>query len=126
LADAFASEYTLTLRSEVTFLSANPASPASGLSPVTVMLGHSWRFLPTVPMAPRFADQRVGYFTTSFTEFETLDCRAQESRKVIARFRPEKANPTAEISDPVEPITFWIGPGVPERWRDAIAAGALA
>jgi len=124
--DAFASEFTLTVRSEVTFLGANPASPASGLSPVTLMLGHSWRFLPTEPMAPRFADPRVGYFTTSFTEFETLDSRAQESRAVIARFRLEKADPAAEVSEPVEPITFWIGPGVPERWRAAIAAGVLA
>ncbi len=124
--DAFASQYTLTVRSEVTFLGANPADPSRGRSPVTLMLGHSWRFLPTEPMAPRYADPRVGYFTTAFTEFETLDTRAQQGREVIARFRLEKADPSAEVSDPVAPITFWIGPGVPERWREAIAAGVLA
>jgi hypothetical protein len=124
--DAFASEATLTVRSEVTFLGANPSNPAVGLAPVTLVLGHSWRFLPTEVMAPRYADPRIGFFTTSFTEFETLDSRAQEARDVIARFRLEKADPTAAVSDPVTPITFWIGPGVPERWRPAIEAGVLS
>ncbi len=124
--DAFASEATLTVRSEVTFLGANPSDPTAGLAPVTLVLGHSWRFLPTEPMAPRYADPRIGFFTTSFTEFENLDTRAQEGREVISRFRLVKADPAAAVSDPVEPITFWIGPGVPERWRAAIAAGVLA
>lgn len=123
--EVFSSQYTLTVRSEVTFLGANPANPTAGLSPVTVVLGHSWRFLPTEPMAPRFADPRVGFFTTAFTEFEALDGTAQERREVIARFRLERQDPTAAVSDPVEPITFWIDPGVPERWRDALREGVL-
>lgn len=124
--DAFASDYTLTVRSEVTFLGANPGDPTAGLSPITVRLGHSWRFLPSEPMAPRYADPRIGFFTTSFTEFEALDTTAQERREVIARFRLEKADPRAAVSDPIEPITFWIGPGVPDRWRDALRQGVLA
>lgn len=119
-------EDTLVVRSGVTFLGANPADPAAGLSPVSLRLGHSLTFLPEEPMTPRYADPRVGFFTTSFTEFEEEGSgAAAEGRQVIARFRLERADPTAALSDPVEPITFWIGPGVPDRWRDAIRRGAL-
>jgi hypothetical protein len=75
-------------------------------------------------MRPRLADPRVGFFPTEYTQFESDRGTAQEKKTLIARFRLEKkANPQAAVSDPVKPITFYIGPGMPERWRPYVAAG---
>ena len=34
----------------------------------------------------------------------------------ITRYRLEKQNPDAEISDPVKPIVYYIDPATPEKW----------
>ncbi|MBL8316346.1 MAG: zinc-dependent metalloprotease, partial [Rubrivivax sp.] len=115
----------LNVRSHLTFLAANPAAPAAGPQPVSVVVGHSFVFLPEKPMAGRPTDPRVGYFPVTFSEFETAGGRTQEKREYIARFRLEKKDPRAAVSDPVKPITYYIGRGVPERWRPYLKAGVL-
>jgi hypothetical protein len=115
----------LTVRSHVTFLAALKAQPAAGPQPVSVVLGHSIVFLPEKPMAARPADPRVGYFSHEYTEFEPERGTAQETKVLISRFRLEKANPAAAVSDPVKPITFYLGRGIPERWKPYITAGVL-
>lgn len=115
----------LTIRSHLTYLAVSPEQPALGPQPVSIVLGHSLVFLPETPMAARPADPRVGYFPVQYVEFEAERGAAQEVQTIIARFRLEKANPKAAVSDPVKPITFFIGPGVPERWRPYLAAGVL-
>lgn len=116
-------ESNVNIRSHLTFLAAKPGDVTKGPQPVSLVVGHSLVFLPEKPMKPRYFDHRVGYFTSKFTDFEAASGAAQETRTVINRFRLEKANPAAAISDPVKPITFNIGPGVPDRWRPAIKAG---
>jgi hypothetical protein len=115
----------LNVRSHLTFLAANPAAPAAGPQPVSMVVGHSFVFLPEKPMAGRPTDPRVGYFPVTFSEFETASGRTQEKREYIARFRLEKKDPRAAVSDPVKPITYYIGRGVPERWRPYLKAGVL-
>ena len=115
----------LTIRSHLTYLAVSPEQQALGPQPVSIVLGHSLVFLPETPMASRPADPRVGYFPVRYVEFESERGAAQEAKTVITRFRLEKANPKAAVSDPVVPITFYIGPGVPERWRPYLAAGVL-
>jgi hypothetical protein len=115
----------LNIRSHLTYLAQYPAAPAMGPQPVSVVLGHSLVMLPDTPMAARPSDPRVGYFPNEFTEFEAAGSVAQARRSVISRFRLEKANPAAAISDPVKPITYYLGPGIPERWKPHIAAGVL-
>lgn len=115
----------LTVRSHLTFLAALKADPVVGPQPVSVVLGHSIVFLPEKPMAARPADPRVGFFSNEYIEFEAERGTAQDSRAVIARFRLEKANPAAAISDPVKPITYYLGRGMPERWKPYITAGVL-
>ena len=115
----------LNVRSHLTFLAANPAAPAAGPQPVSMVVGHSFVFLPEKPMAGRPTDPRVGYFPVTFSEFETASGRTQEKREYIARFRLEKKDPRAAVSDPIKPITYYIGRGVPERWRPYLKAGVL-
>jgi len=115
----------LNIRSHLTHLAQYPAAPAAGPQPVSVVLGHSLVFLPDTPMAARPSDPRVGDFPNEFSEFETAGGAAQARQSVISRFRLEKANPAAAVSDPVKPITCDLGPGIPERWKPHITAGVL-
>jgi hypothetical protein len=115
----------LNVRSHITYLAVLPALQAVGPQPVSVVLGHSIVFLPEQPMAARPADPRVGYFPIEFTAFETARGTAQDKQVLISRFRLEKANPGAAVSDPVKPITYYLGRGIPERWKPYITAGVL-
>ncbi len=113
----------LNIRSHLTFLAQVPAAPVVGPQPLSVVLGHSFVFLPEQPMQPRLAHPRVGYFPVEYVQYDSDDGRAQERRTLIQRFRLEKKSPGAAVSDPVRPITFYVGRGVPERWRPWVAAG---
>ena len=115
----------LNVRSHLTFLGVAPAAQADGPRPVSVVLGHSIVFLPEKPMAARPADPRVGYFTSEYTAFEPGTGVAQDKQVLIGRFRLEKADPAAAVSDPVKPITYYLGRGIPERWKPHITAGVL-
>jgi hypothetical protein len=115
----------LNVRSHITFQAGLKADPVVGPQPVSVVLGHSIVFLPEKPMAARPADPRVGFFSSEFTEFEADRGTAQDRRALIARFRLEKANPGAAVSDPVKPITYYLGRGMPDRWKPYVTAGVL-
>jgi len=115
----------INIRSHLTYLAAVPAKPAIGPQHVSVVLGHSIVFLPDRPMAGRPADPRVGYFSLDYTEFEGGRGNAQDKRTLIQRFRLEKKNPAAPVSDPITPITFYLGRGIPDRWRPYLRAGVL-
>ena len=115
----------LNLRSHITFLAGLRADPGAGPQPVSVVLGHSIEFLPEKPMAARLADPRVGFFQNGYTEFEAERGTAQDSKSVIGRFRLEQANPAVAVSDPVKPITFYLGRGMPDRWKPYVTAGVL-
>lgn len=115
----------LNVRTHLTFLAAVPSLQAAGPQPVSVVLGHSIVFLPDKPMAARKADPRVGYFPIEYTAFEPGSGVAQDKQVLIGRFRLEKANPAAAVSDPVKPITYYLGRGIPDRWKPHITAGVL-
>jgi membrane-bound inhibitor of C-type lysozyme len=86
-------------------------------STASIMLRHSITKLPEDPMTPRYADPRVGYFTTEYDDYSGEDANGVATRKLIQRYRLEKQDPSAEISDPVEPIVYYISPEVPDKWR---------
>ena len=113
------------MRSHLTFRAQNPAAPVNGFQPISIELGHSLIMLPEKPMAARRYDERVGFNFTNFAEFESAsgEMATDPLRGIIRRFRLEKADPKAAVSDPVKPIVFYIGQGVPDRWRPYIAAG---
>ena len=51
--------------------------------------------------------------------------KAQERREFIARFRLEKKDPAAALSEPVKPITFYFDPAIPAPIRTAMKQGTL-
>ena len=77
----------------------------------------SWSFhrLPDVPMQPRLCDNRVGYFSVNFTDY-TDEGQQVKEKCYIARYRLEKKDPNAAISDPVKPIVYYIDPATPAKW----------
>ncbi len=92
---------------------------------VAVNVQHSFVALPDPGYKPREYDQRVGYF---FTERKNLFDRESEDNvsRMISRWRLQKKDPTAEVSDPVEPIVYWIENSTPAAYRDSIRAGIEA
>jgi hypothetical protein len=94
------------------------AAAAGGMRPgsATIVLHHSMVKLPQKPMQPRLFDQRVGYFTTSYTDYST---EKQKAARItyIARWRLEKKDPSAALSEPVKPIVYYIDSATPEKWR---------
>ncbi len=78
--------------------------------------------LPPIPMRGRYADDRVGYFTVPFDDYGTGEYGSVR-RGYIQRYRLEKKDPMAEISDPVKPIVFYLSWEVPEQWRPYIKQG---
>jgi len=92
-------------------------------SGITAVVHHSMVKLPKDPMQPRVHDARVGFFSVGFTDF--ADDSRHEARRVryITRWRLEKKNPDQELSEPEEPIVFYVGRAVPEKWKPFVKAG---
>ena len=80
--------------------------------------------LPEVPAKARAADQRVGYFTSAYIDFGD---EASEGRRRhnIERWRLEKKDPAAEISEPKQPIRVVMDRNIPEKWREAVKSGIV-
>ncbi|TAG04162.1 MAG: DUF5117 domain-containing protein [Burkholderiales bacterium] len=76
------------------------------------------------PMRPRLSDARVGYFSTTVSDFTEQSKREVKSR-FINRWRLEKKDPSLAISEPKEPIVFWMDKNVPLEYRDTVKAGIL-
>ena len=86
------------------------------------MVHHSLVVLPETPMQGRFADPRVGYFTEEFTDYSHTKQWAVQ-REFINRFRLEKKDPAAAVSEVVKPITFYLSKEIPEKWRPYMKQG---
>lgn len=90
---------------------------------VEVLLQHSIIELPNNNYIPRRDDQRVGYFTTQTNDMTTYN--AINYRDFIHRWHLEKKDPTAAISEPVKPITWWIENTTPHQYRETIKKALL-
>jgi uncharacterized protein YebE (UPF0316 family) len=93
---------------------------------VTVLVHHSMVKLPEEPMKPRKFDDRVGFFTESFQDYGDIKNHQVENVKYITRWRLEKKDESAEVSEPKKPIVFYIGREVPEKLRPWVKKGVEA
>jgi hypothetical protein len=97
-----------------------PAPGGRGAAPLrtgthSVLMHYSMVLLPEKPMQPRLFDERVGYFSVQQLDYGRDDHRSPE-RRFITRWRLEKKDPNAAISEPVKPIVYWIDPATPPKW----------
>jgi hypothetical protein len=80
--------------------------------------------LPAPGYQPRMADARVGFFGQRFDDFSRT-YKESLSQMYIDRWRLEKKDPSAAVSEPVKPITFYLDRAIPEPMRSAARRGAL-
>lgn len=95
---------------------------------ITIKYQHTLLEVPKNNFKPRFDDPRIGYFSTQVNDMTSFSTTPW--RDVIHRWNLEKKDPNARLSEPVEPITYWIENTTPkelrpiikeacERWNDA-------
>jgi hypothetical protein len=88
----------------------------------TVVMSYSMVKLPEQPMMPRLFDERVGYFTRSLYDYGREEHKASQ-RTYITRYRLEKRDPAAELSEPVKPIVYYVDPATPAPWVPYVKKG---
>jgi hypothetical protein len=95
-------------------------TPTAGA--VSVRLHFSFVQLPE-PWAMRKADPGAGYGGVDYVDY-AAPLGEPMTKRFISRHRLEKQDPFAELSDPVEPIVYYLDPGTPEPIRSALLEGA--
>lgn len=103
----------------------NPFATGMRAGSGTVLVHFSMLKLPEKPMMPRVFDERVGYFSIRQTDYGRSEHRATQ-RTYITRWRLEKKDPAAEISEPLKPITFYVDPATPKEMVPYVKSGIEA
>ena len=94
--------------------------PDERFIPITVH--YSFSTLPAAPMTPRLADDRVGNFITVKKDF-SHDDRESFWVRYVERWRLEKKDPSAAVSEPVKPIVFYLDRTIPKEYRPFVKEG---
>ena len=108
----------------VTYVFQNQYPTNFGLPTITdarytsVQVQHSFVEMPVNDFVPRYDDARIGYFTTQVTD--QISSSATPYRDMINRWHLKKENPGSALSDPVEPIIFWMENTTPYELRPII------
>jgi hypothetical protein len=103
----------------------SPQSGSAGLADTrwfTAGVRYSLFALPDEPMASRAADTRLGYFVDAAKDF-SRDTDFDPMVRNINRWRLEKKDPSAGVSEPVKPITYYIDWSVPDEYRQYVKEG---
>lgn len=90
---------------------------------VTVREHTSLIALPNDGYQPRVYDPRSGYFPLRFRD-EAAGVNERLDKRYIERHWLQKKDPAAAVSDPVEPIVYYVDRGAPEPIRSALVEGA--
>ncbi len=114
------------LEARISFLASKPLGIATvpDYRYIPMTLHYSLLELPATPMRPRVADDRVGYFISAMMDF-SRDSAETFFVRYVNRWRLEKQNPSAPLSDPVRPITYYLDRTIPLEWRPYVRAGIL-
>ena len=90
---------------------------------ISIKVFHSLIKMPDDNYEIRYEEPKVGYFTTQTRDMTSTG--TTDYRDMIHKWRLIKKNPEAEMSEPVEPITWWIENSTPHEWRDVIKKAVL-
>lgn len=90
---------------------------------ISVRMHHSFVRLPDDKYEPRKFDPRSGFYAMNYQDYATP---IEESlvKRLIYRHRLEKKNLEAAISEPVQPIIYYVDKGAPEPVKSALIEGA--
>jgi len=113
------------VRHTQTFEAGQPPTDRGG-GAITLEMRQSLVLLPRVPMRPRYADPRAGFFTVERINYGLAEQKAAEE-SFITRWRLEPSDPAAyargELVEPVKPIVYYIDPATPMQWRPYVRQG---
>lgn len=103
-----------------------PAPPSVLPDARSLFVGYVFNFakLPEQPMATRDVDPRIGHFFDTVTDL-TTDLQFAPKRYLVNRWRLEKADPSASLSAPKQPIVFWLDKNIPTTYRKSVTEGVL-
>ncbi len=91
----------------------------------SLFLGYTYNFAQLAePMPARRADPRIGHFQSQVWDFST-DAKFTAKTHYVNRWRLERKDAGAALSEPKEPIVFWLDRTVPEKYRAAVRDGIL-
>ena len=99
--------------------------PSTTPDPRSLFVSFYYSFMPLpMPMAIRMADERVGFFTVARTDY-TTDLNVKPKTHLLKRWRLEKKDSGAAVSEPKEPVVYWLDKNIPEKYRDSVMQGVL-
>jgi hypothetical protein len=111
-----------------TFTSENPARAFAGLLPdghtMSLRIHHTFLKLPEPGFVPRPLDPRIGFIPRRHFDHSARWNEPIE-KYLASRWRLIKKDPSAALSEPVEPIVYYLDRGIPEPERSAVRKGAL-
>jgi hypothetical protein len=90
---------------------------------ITLREHYSFVRLPDDGYEPRTFDTRSSYISTGYADY-AVPLGSPMQRRFLIRHRLSKKDPSAALSDPVKPITYYLDPGTPEPIRSALLEGA--
>lgn len=91
---------------------------------VSVHFHHSFVALPDDNYKARTFHPYSGFWKHSYFDY-SVPIDAEMEQKFIPRHRLSKKNPNAEVSEALEPIIYYLDPGIPEPVMTALREGAL-
>ena len=93
---------------------------------ISIQMNQSMILLPEIPMKPRLADNRVGWFTVDQYDYGSNELKS-DLKTYIQRWRLEPKDQEAyvkgELVEPVKPIVYYLDPATPEKLRKYIKKG---
>jgi Met-zincin/Domain of unknown function (DUF5117) len=111
----------------LTFAGDHPGQWVKDVTPspdsITVREHHSLVQLPPPGYKPRVYDPRSSFFGISYQDYAT-PISEPIVKRFTARHRLAKKDPTAAVSEPVQPIVYYLDRGTPEPIRSALLEGA--
>lgn len=90
---------------------------------ISILVQHSFIQMPDNDYEIRYDDPRVGFFMSQVDDLTSTEII--NYRDMINRWHLKKKDTSAAISEPVEPITWWIENTTPLEFRETIAEGVL-
>ncbi|CAH0496537.1 zinc-dependent metalloprotease [Novosphingobium sp. CECT 9465] len=110
-----------------TFATDGPGPLVRNVTPdprtMTLRIHHSFLKAPQ-GYVPRLGDVRIGVSEMRFRDY-AKDFSEPTDAAWITRWRLEKKDPAAAMSEPVKPITFYFDPAIPDPIRTAMKQGTL-
>lgn len=111
----------------LTFTSSKPGRRISRVAPdpntFSVRQHHSLVELPPPGYEPREHDPRTGFIFVDFHDYAS-PIHEPIRKRWITRHRLQKKDPSAAVSEAVEPVIYYLDPGTPEPVRSALLDGA--